>query len=88
VVELDSAWRLHPQVALRPEPFGALAYHFGSRRLSFLKTPKLVAVVEALGSERNVQTAFACASVTPEETPAYVAALERLAAGDMIVPVA
>ena len=26
-------------MSLRPEPFGALAYHFGTRRLSFLKTP-------------------------------------------------
>ena len=33
------AWRLHPQVALRPEPFGALLYHFGTRRLSFLQRP-------------------------------------------------
>ena len=30
-------WRLHPQVAVRPEPFGALLYHFGTRKLSFLK---------------------------------------------------
>ena len=41
-------YRRSPQVALRPEPFGALAYHFGTRRLSFLKTPVLVTVVESL----------------------------------------
>jgi putative mycofactocin binding protein MftB len=35
-------------VALRPEPFGALVYHFGTRRLSFLKTPQLVEVVSGL----------------------------------------
>ena len=34
-----AAWRLADSVALRPEPFGALAYHFGTRKLSFLKTP-------------------------------------------------
>ena len=39
------AWTLHPQVALRPESFGALAYHFGTRRLSFLKSRTLLAVV-------------------------------------------
>ena len=33
----DARWRLHPRVALRPEPFGALAYHYGNRRLIFLK---------------------------------------------------
>ena len=27
-----SHYRLHPSVALRPEPFGALAYHYGSRK--------------------------------------------------------
>ena len=39
-------WSLHPQVALRPEPFGALLYHFGTRKLSFLKNRTIVAVVE------------------------------------------
>jgi mycofactocin biosynthetic radical S-adenosylmethionine protein MftC len=85
VVDLDSPWRLHPQVAIRPEPFGALAYHFGTRRLSFLKTPKLVAVVEGLGRHASVRAALDSASVTREETAAYVSALERLAEGDMIV---
>jgi mycofactocin biosynthesis protein MftB len=33
----DVSWRLHHQVAVRPEPFGALLYHFGTRKLSFLK---------------------------------------------------
>src|SRR4029077_5500984 len=32
--DLDAAWRLHPQVSVRPERFGALLYHFGTRRLS------------------------------------------------------
>jgi mycofactocin biosynthesis protein MftB len=38
---LDVPWALAPQVSIRPEAFGALAYHFGTRRLSFLKTPVL-----------------------------------------------
>jgi len=33
---LDEALALSPSVALRSEPFGALAYHFGNRRLTFL----------------------------------------------------
>ena len=32
---LDSPLKLHPSVALRPEPFGALAYHYDNRRLIF-----------------------------------------------------
>ncbi len=39
VLTLDAPLELHPQVALRPEPFGALAYHYGNRRLIFLKHP-------------------------------------------------
>ena len=30
---------MHPQVALRDESFGALAYHYGTRRLLFLEVP-------------------------------------------------
>ena len=41
-------WQKARSVALRPEPFGALAYHFGNRRLSFLESRTLVAVPEAL----------------------------------------
>ena len=41
-------WRRARSVALRPEPFGALVYHFGNRKLSFLKSKPLVAVVEVL----------------------------------------
>ena len=38
---LDRAWRVDSRVSMRPEPFGALLYHFGTRRLSFLKSPAL-----------------------------------------------
>ena len=40
------AWRVHPQIALRDESFGALAYHFGTRRLMFLKSRRLVELPE------------------------------------------
>jgi mycofactocin biosynthesis protein MftB len=51
----DRAYRCSPRVALRPEPFGALVYHFGSRRLSFLKTPQLVAVVSGLEQHDSIE---------------------------------
>jgi putative mycofactocin binding protein MftB len=82
--DLDSRWALTRQVALRPEPFGALAYHFGTRRLSFLKTQKLVAVVEALSREPSARHACAIAGVTAAELPAYERALAGLAAKGMI----
>ena len=52
---LDRPLELHPDVALRPEPFGALAYHYGNRRLVFLKHPDVVAVVRRLGDEPTVR---------------------------------
>jgi len=33
--DLDAPWRLDAQVRVRPEEFGALLYHFGTRQLSF-----------------------------------------------------
>ena len=84
--DLDRAWRLDGQVALRPEPFGALAYHFGNRRLTFLKTRKLLDVVESLGREPSGLVACRDAGVTEQELPAYAAALGRLADAGMIAP--
>ena len=55
---LDRRLALDPQVALRPEPFGALAYHYGNRRLIFLKHPDVVRVVRALGDHDTVADAL------------------------------
>lgn len=85
-VHLEDGWRLNPQVALRREPFGALAYHFGNRRLSFLRRPELVAVVRALDTAPDVRTALLEAEVPEEQFRAYVGALTSLAASDMIRP--
>ena len=84
--ELRGPWRLHPQVALRPERFGALAYHFGSRRLSFLKSRRLLEVVEGLEAAPDVSAACRAAGVPEAELPSYRAALATLAETDMIVP--
>ena len=83
---LDEPWTLSPSVALRPEPFGALAYHFGNRRLTFLKRPELVAVVRTLAGQPDVRSALASAGIPTSQHPAYVEALRGLAATDMIRP--
>ncbi|MGH9057357.1 MAG: mycofactocin biosynthesis chaperone MftB [Acidimicrobiales bacterium] len=71
-------YRLDPQVALRSEPFGALAYHYGSRRLTFLRSDLLAAVVRELGSHGSAAEAVA-ASVPAPDRPAYLRALASLA---------
>lgn len=85
-VRLDGRWRLHPQVALRPERFGALAYHFGSRRLSFLKSRRLADVVRGLEAAPDPIAACRAAGVAEAELPSYRRALATLAETGMIVP--
>jgi mycofactocin biosynthesis protein MftB len=82
--DLDAGWRLHPQVSVRPERFGALLYHFGTRRLSFVKTPTLLRVVQLLESQRSARTACVAAGVGAEQMPAYTRALATLAGSSMI----
>lgn len=77
-------YRLNPAVALRPEPFGALAYHFGTRQLSFLKAPDLVELVRGLGGHR--QACDAVAALPPGRRGICLRALAVLAASEMIVP--
>ena len=84
VFDAGAPWQLHPQVSLRPEPFGALAYHFGTRRLSFLKTRRLVDVVEALAAHPDALGACDAAGVTADELPVYRRALASLAGSGMI----
>ena len=83
---LDEAWVLAPGVALRPESFGALAYHFGNRRLTFLKRPELVTLVRSLGNSPDVRAALEQVGVAQAQWPAYEAALKGLARADMIRP--
>lgn len=69
-------YRLSPRVGLRPEPFGALAYHFDTRRLVFLKSTDLVGLVEALDAHESA--AAAIESLHPDRRPSFEAALASL----------
>jgi putative mycofactocin binding protein MftB len=82
--DLGRGWALDERVALRPEPFGALAYHRGTRRLSFIKTPKLLSVVRALASHPTGGDACLACGVTAAELPSYASALGTLARTGMI----
>ncbi len=83
--DVAGAWSLAESVALRPEPFGALAYHYGTRRLSFLKSPVLVGVVRALGEHPSARDACRALGVDGERGPIFEA-LTTLADSGMIVP--
>lgn len=72
-------------MALRPEPFGALAYHYGSRRLTFLRSPLLVEVVRTLSEHPSAQAAVE-AAVPAVRRPAILQALGQLAGSRFIVP--
>jgi putative mycofactocin binding protein MftB len=83
----DQAWRLHPQVAVRPEPFGALLYHFGTRKLSFLKNRTILTVVQSLADHPDIRAACRAAGVEDNRQGPYLHALGVLAGSNMLVPV-
>jgi putative mycofactocin binding protein MftB len=82
--DLRRAYRLNPAATLRPEPFGALAYHFGNRRLSFLKSRQLVSVVRLLSSHDSAGGALEAAGVPVQHWGRYAAALSALAESEVI----
>jgi putative mycofactocin binding protein MftB len=84
--EFDASlnWRLSPEVAIRPEQFGALAYHYGNRRLVFLKSKDLVQLVSNLANFDSADAAIA-ATIPEAKQPSYVAALARLANSEVLV---
>nr|WP_296765957.1 mycofactocin biosynthesis chaperone MftB [Rhodococcus sp. (in: high G+C Gram-positive bacteria)] len=84
VVDLDARWALHPQVALRPESFGALLYHFGTRKLSFLKNRTIVAIIESFPEHPDMRSAIAAAGIDEAGMKPYVKALATLADSKMI----
>lgn len=78
---------LSDQVALRPEPFGALAYHYGTRRLVFLRDHALVAVVNALGHHPSAASACDALGVAPTRRASFARALDGLRAAGVVVGV-
>jgi len=81
----DAAYRLHPKVAIRPEPFGALAYHYENRRLNFLRAPELVTLVETMGDHPSVRQAFRAAGIDQRRWPSFEKALAALADSEVLV---
>jgi len=81
---LDRAFDLHPQVALRPEPFGALAYHYGNRKLIFLKHADIVRVVGSLADHSTLRDALIAAGIAETRWPAFERAVAALVDSEML----
>jgi mycofactocin biosynthesis protein MftB len=84
--DAERPWRRSRSVALRPEPFGALVYSFGTRKLSFLKSQQLVTVVQTLADHPSAHAAIEASGVPEAQRAAYVKALADLARSQMIEP--
>ena len=84
VFDASRPYGVHPQLALRPEKFGALAYHYGNRRLTFLKSRQLTAIVESLDDHPSVDAALDTHGVSDAQRPAMLAALARLESSEVI----
>ena len=85
VFDPDLSWRLHPQVAVRPEPFGALLYHFGTRKLSFLKNRTIVEVINLLADHPDARSACRAAGIDDDAQGPYLHALGVLVQSQMLV---
>ena len=81
---LQSSCTLSPQVAIRPEPFGALAYHYGNRRLVFLRHPDVVKVVRSLGDHPTLRDALAANGIDEKRWPSFVKAIDSLTTSEIV----
>jgi putative mycofactocin binding protein MftB len=82
-LDLDGRWRLSPDVSLRHEQFGALAYHHRTRRLVFVTSSTLVDLVTSLGEFASARQAMD-AAIDPVQQPRYTRALWSLARAGVI----
>lgn len=87
------AYRQSTDIGLRPEPFGALAYHFVTRRLVFLKSPLLVDLVTSLDAHGSADEAIdsvdaivAQMAANPTKRTTYHQALASLLESGVIEP--
>ena len=81
---LDTALELNPRVALRPEPFGALAYNYANRRLVFLKHPDMVKVANSLAHHDSLRATLEACDIAPERWNSFVTAFESLKSSEVV----
>jgi putative mycofactocin binding protein MftB len=84
--DLERRYALHPQVALRSEPFGALAYHYGNRRLIFIRSASLVELVRGLDRHPSAAAALDALGIPDQDRTRLRRALEQLEHAQVIHP--
>ena len=84
VAILDLALEMHPQVALRPEPFGALAYHYGNRRLVFMKHLDVLNVAKHLAEYATLADTLAACGINDMRWASFATAFESLQASEIV----
>jgi len=81
---LDTPLELDPQVALRPEPFGALAYHYGTRRLVFMKHADVVDVARRLAEHPSLAATLHACGIAESRWPAFAKAFASLNESEIV----
>lgn len=83
-LEAGRAYELDPQVRLRRESFGALVYHYRTRRLLFLRSTELIEVLTALSSHPCLRAALEVAGGSAIEQGRLLGALQSLYDAEVI----
>ncbi len=81
---LDTPLELDPLVALRPEPFGALAYHYGTRRLVFMKHRDVVAVAQQLAVHSSLSATLRSCGIDESRWPSFEKAFASLNESEIV----
>jgi putative mycofactocin binding protein MftB len=78
------AYELRPDVALRPEPFGALAYDYRTRRLTFVRSRLLCALLQSLARFPSAQEAVEALTLSPLARQRLLSGLETLVSSEIV----
>jgi mycofactocin biosynthesis protein MftB len=81
---LDKPLELDPQVALRPEPFGALAYHYGTRRLVFMKHVDVVEVARQLDRHPSLSATLEACGIAESRWSSFDRAFASLNESEIV----
>ncbi len=83
-LDAECPYRVNPQVSIRAESFGGIAYHHGNRRLLFLKSKRLVDVLDHLDGYESLTGAVDAVTSAPRVAEVLIEALAKLESSGVI----